>query len=257
MWVGYMGVMVSLDRVMYLYHYFIPFIFSLTLAALTLRELRGSWLSVRWIRISAGSLFLVAVVASFRFFSPLTYATPLTNEEFSRRSWFRLWDLHCPECERPNPIARPLCDPKVKKFPQIRIGEVLAGESYQEWGEPMQGVSVDRKPVVVMGRSYSDVIGTHAKSNLRFTLGGRYQSFSGAVALPDYVREKDGTPASVEFEIWVDHKRIWTSKKISQAMQEEGFLVDVSHANLLELVAVDAGDGNTNDHAVWLTPQLR
>jgi hypothetical protein len=257
MWFGYMGVMVSLDRVMYLYHYFIPLLCSLILAALVVCELKGSWFSARWLRAVLGGVFIAAVFTSFRYFSPLTYATPLTNEELARLSWFRLWDLHCPDCELSNPIARPLCDPKVKKFPQIRLGEVQAGESYQEWGEPIQGVSVDRKPVVVAGQSYSDVIGTHAKSNLRFTLGKRYQLLSGSVGLPDYVLEKEGTPASVEFEVWADHKRVWTSKRITHGVQEERFSLDVSNVELLELVSTDAGDGNTNDHAVWLAPQLR
>lgn len=257
MWFGYMGVMVSLERVMYLYHYFIPLVFSLILAAFTLSQLQFPWLSVRWIRIASGVTVVAAIIVSFRFFSPLTYAKPLTNEELGKRSWFKLWDLHCPDCELPNPIAKPVCDPKVKKFPQVRIGDAQAGESYQEWGEPVQGLSVDRKAVIVAGKSYSDVIGTHAKSNLRFVLGKRYQSFTGAVALPDYAREKDGATASVIFEVWADHRRVWTSKKITPDLQEEFFTIDVSNVELLELVATDAGDGNTNDHAVWLAPELR
>jgi dolichyl-phosphate-mannose--protein O-mannosyl transferase len=41
-----------------------------------------------------------AILVSYRFYSPLTYYQPLTDEQFRQRMIFPLWDLRCVNCER-------------------------------------------------------------------------------------------------------------------------------------------------------------
>jgi dolichyl-phosphate-mannose-protein mannosyltransferase len=256
LWIGYMGAMVSLNRVMYLYHYFIPLTFTLALGALTLPEVRLP--SFRWRPPPSVFYALTALVIllGFRYYAPLTYGYPLTNAELASRALLDVWDLRCPDCELTNHLARPVCNPKEKRFPQVRIDSLFATESYQEWGEPMQGLSVEKQQVVVDGKKYDSVIGTHATSTLRFAINKRFTSLRGKAALPDYLKTKSGKPASVVFEIWVDGVQIWASRRLTPNDQVQDFELPVVGGSLLELRTLDGGDGNNNDHAVWLDTHL-
>lgn len=256
-WCGYMGAMVSLDRVMYLYHYLIPLTFTLALAAITLPQVRFT--SLRYTPPQAVLYTLTAglMLFGFRFYAPLTYGYPLTNAQLASRALLDAWDLRCPDCDLTNHLARPVCNPKEKKFPQVKIGSLFATESYQEWGEPIQGLAVEKQQVSVQGKRYDTVIGTHASSTLRFPLNKRFTSLRGKAALPDYLRTKDGKPGSVVFEVWVDGMQIWSSRTLTSDYQIQEFDLPVVDGNLLELRTLDGGDGNNNDHAVWLDLALR
>jgi len=256
MWCSYMGVMVSLDRVMYLYHYLIPLSLTLALGAITIPQVR---LSAPRFTPPAQAVHLVvagAVFFAFRYYAPLTYGYPLTNQELASRALFDAWDLRCPDCDLTNHLARPVCNPKEKRFPQVRIGNIFATDSFQEWGDPIQGLAVEKQQVFVDGKRYDTVIGTHANSTLRFPLNKRFTSLRGKAALPDYLRSKDGRAASVIFEIWLDGAQIWSSRRLTPQDQMQEFDLPVVGGSILELKALDAGDSNNNDHAVWLDTQL-
>lgn len=94
LYLGYMGSMISIDRVMYLYHYFIPFFLSLLIGAAVFKYLFSEQFEkndrVTW---SAVVLLIVLIIAVFAFFSPFTYNLQLTKEQFLQRSWFDLWRL--------------------------------------------------------------------------------------------------------------------------------------------------------------------
>jgi dolichyl-phosphate-mannose-protein mannosyltransferase len=256
MWCGYMAVMVSLDRVMYLYHYLIPLTFTLALGALTIPQVRLTQLRFtlpeRLVYLTVAGIMLVA----FRFYAPLTYGYPLTNTELSSRALLDAWDLRCPECDLTNHLARPVCNPKEKRFPQVKIGELLATDGFQEWGDPIQGLAVEKQQVFVDGTRYDTVIGTHATSMLRFPLNKRFTTLRGKAALPDYLKTKEGKTASVIFEVWLDGVQIWRSRRLTPNDQLQEFELPVVGGSLLELRTLDAGDSNNNDHAVWLDTQL-
>jgi dolichyl-phosphate-mannose-protein mannosyltransferase len=260
-WTAYMATMLSLARVMYLYHYFIPLLASLALGALTLPLVRipnriNRLLSAIPSYVKAVAATLV-VFAGFRFYSPLTYGYPISNEQLRSRAILDLWDLRCPDCELTNNIARPVCNPKEKHFPQVRIDSLWAEESYQEWGEPVQGLAVEKQEVLVQDTRYATVIGTHAASTLRFPIKQRFSSLRGKAALPDYLRSKEGKPASVIFEVWVDGIQVWSSRLLTPSDPAQDFEIPVVGGNSLELRTSDGGDGNNNDHAVWVDLHLR
>lgn len=252
MWCGYMVVMASLDRVMYLYHYLIPLALTLSLGAITIPQVR-----LTQSRYAPPTQILYLIIAlmilvTFRYYAPLTYGYPLTNRELSARALFDTWDLRCPECNLTNHLAQPICNPKEKRFPQINISNVFATDSFQEWGEPIQGLSVEKQQVFVAGKRYDSVIGTHANSTLRFPLSKRYLVLKGRSALPDYLKTKDGKAASVIFEIWLDGVQIWRSRPLTPHDQQQEFELSLVGGSILELRTLDAGDGNYNDHAVWI-----
>lgn len=95
LYIGYMTVMLRIERVMYLYHYFIPLIFSFILAYLSFNyivdedRLRNNKKVVYGVLIVA----MLAIVMTFNFFSPLTYYGALTKDQFYERSWLKAWQL--------------------------------------------------------------------------------------------------------------------------------------------------------------------
>ncbi|MGB5163304.1 MAG: phospholipid carrier-dependent glycosyltransferase [Thermoanaerobaculia bacterium] len=111
LWVAYMAAISQLDRVMYLYHYFIPLLFSYILFGLAFSEIGqiGSWKMTDHRRMMALALCAVAVFGSYCFYRPLTYYEPITDAEFQKRSLIRLWDLHCARCDLTSPLTRGTC----------------------------------------------------------------------------------------------------------------------------------------------------
>jgi dolichyl-phosphate-mannose--protein O-mannosyl transferase len=109
MWLGYMWVMVSAERVMYLYHYLVPLILSLIVLGITIPRIKahkrfGS-------KLSEGVFFSVGVallMIGFYIYAPFSYGFPLSDEQVKSRSWLKLWDIRCASCDPVNKIARPI-----------------------------------------------------------------------------------------------------------------------------------------------------
>ncbi len=108
LYVCFLAAVSTIDRVMYLYHYFVPLTFSFVLFALAFDEIEriGSWKLTTdrksWLLLGLG----VLMFASFQFYRPLTYYEPLTTEQFQRRNLLNIWDMHCVNCERNSPFVQ-------------------------------------------------------------------------------------------------------------------------------------------------------
>ncbi len=106
----YMIAISTIDRVMYLYHYFLPLTFSFFLLSLVFDEIQqiGSWrlTEVRKTAILIGFGFLAFL--SFQFYRPFTFYTPLTDSAFQLRTIMRIWDLKCVHCDLNNPLVIPV-----------------------------------------------------------------------------------------------------------------------------------------------------
>lgn len=109
LYLAYMFVMSQFDRVMYLYHYFPPLIFSFLLFALVCMEMKKIGKTVLTnTHKAAGLLVLAALIfVSYQFYRPLTYYEPITDDAFKKRALIDLWDLRCVNCERTSPLVRP------------------------------------------------------------------------------------------------------------------------------------------------------
>jgi dolichyl-phosphate-mannose-protein mannosyltransferase len=90
----YMIAMINIERVMYLYHYLVPLLFgSINLALIfnyiyredIIANNRHTWINL--------GIFIALVIATFAFFSPLTYGFGLTVDQFELRNWFSFWKL--------------------------------------------------------------------------------------------------------------------------------------------------------------------
>lgn len=91
---SYMAPMMAATRVTYLYHYLFPLILGVLLFGLMLPV---APVAVRraGILLAVGILLLIVM---FWAISPLTYAQPLTREQFLQRNIIPTWDLKCGGC---------------------------------------------------------------------------------------------------------------------------------------------------------------
>lgn len=107
MYVCYLAAVSTIDRVMYLYHYFLPLLFSFILFALVFNELQqlGKWklTETRKTWLLFGLMMLSFI--SFEYYRPFSYYEPLDSEQFQSRNLMQLWDMHCVNCDRNSPLV--------------------------------------------------------------------------------------------------------------------------------------------------------
>ncbi|MDO8575560.1 MAG: phospholipid carrier-dependent glycosyltransferase [bacterium] len=77
---------IFIGRVMFLYHYATALIFAVMALVLIIDRI-----SVRRTKYVLFGALLILSVASFTFFSPLTYGRPLTDSQLAHRIWFPSW----------------------------------------------------------------------------------------------------------------------------------------------------------------------
>jgi dolichyl-phosphate-mannose--protein O-mannosyl transferase len=79
---------------MYLYHYFIPLIFSFILAVLQFEYLFEDCLNKKdKVFLMASGLLIGLILYVWWWFSPLTYYEYLDIYQFNQRNWFEFWQL--------------------------------------------------------------------------------------------------------------------------------------------------------------------
>jgi hypothetical protein len=112
----------------------------------------------------------------------------------------------------------------------------------------------DGHTINLNGTAYAKGLGVHARSDLRYDLGGRYSHFLADVGLDDEVL-KNG---SVQFLVYVDGglKPVFNSGLMRGGSTTQHVDVDVTGVNELRLLVLDGGDGNGNDHADWANARL-
>ena len=109
LYLGYMGAMSTLDRVMYLYHYFPPLLFSFFLFAISFFELKriAGWELNHLRRTSILMVLAALIFVGFEFYRPLSHYEPISDAAFERRSIIRLWEMKCVHCEKESMLVVP------------------------------------------------------------------------------------------------------------------------------------------------------
>lgn len=110
MYVSYMLAISQLDRVMYLYHYFIPLLFSFILFGLVIDTLEtlGSWRLTVNRKIVLMTIVGLSIFGAFQFYRPLTYYEPIRDDAFMRRALLPLWELTCVDCAKTSSLVVPV-----------------------------------------------------------------------------------------------------------------------------------------------------
>jgi hypothetical protein len=107
--------------------------------------------------------------------------------------------------------------------------------------------SNDGRTLKIGGTSYSDGLGVHSASDVRFNLGGKYKTFQSDIGIDEEV----GNNGSVTFQVYLDGKLAYDSGTMRGSDGAKQINLALNGANELRLVVTTAGDGNTFDHADW------
>jgi dolichyl-phosphate-mannose--protein O-mannosyl transferase len=106
---GYMAAVSRLDRVMYLYHYFLPLMLSFLLFGVVALEIvqLGPWKITERLRTVLLLSCAVAVFAGHQWMRPLTYYEPISDAALAKRNFLSIWELRCANCVHASPLAIP------------------------------------------------------------------------------------------------------------------------------------------------------
>ena len=115
-------------------------------------------------------------------------------------------------------------------------------------GENLAG---DGRPITLAGVVYAKGLGTHAVSDIRYTMN-TCTSFTAKVGVDDEV----GNLGSVVFQVWTDGLKIYDSGVLTGASPTATVSVDVTGKTNLQLVVTDGGDNINYDHADWADAKL-
>ena len=126
------------------------------------------------------------------------------------------------------------------------------------WGPVERDTSVggqaagDGGPITIAGTTYAKGLGTNSVSEVEIYLGGQCSRFTAQVGVDD----ETGGAGTVTFAVAADGKTLVTTPTIKGDSAATAIDVDVSGAQVLDLVVGDGGDGNGNDHGDWAVPTL-
>lgn len=116
-------------------------------------------------------------------------------------------------------------------------------------GKPGINTSVDGKKLTIAGETFDRGFGTHAESSLLIKLNGKATKFSALVGLDD---EMISHSPAVEFEVYGDNKKLWSSGVLRLGDKAKPVSVNLTGVQVLELVVTDGGNGPYYDHADWV-----
>jgi len=260
LYLAYMIAISTLERVMYLYHYFIPLLFALILFVLSVKEIDriGSFdLNDRRKKLF-GCALVTTVILIFIVYSPLTYFRPVSNGWVKQRSLLSLWDLRCAKCGLVNSIARPTTnEPEPpKNFEKLQLDGDSPLSGIQEWGNPGVGKTADNRPLLIGGVEHPEAFGVHAKTSLMYLLARNYSRFTALAGIPDGATAEKAKLGSIVIEVYADTQLAFRSDIIRGGDAPVQIDIPLTGRKLLKLVVLDAGDGNAEDFAFFAQPTL-
>ena len=116
------------------------------------------------------------------------------------------------------------------------------------WGLGID-TSFARNAISLSGTTYHKGLGAHAYSNVKLSFRKPidFRSFEALVGVDDEV----GKNGSVEFQVITDGKKAAESGVIAGGQRPRPLKARVEGARVIELIVIDGGDGEGNDHADW------
>lgn len=141
----------------------------------------------------------------------------------------------------------------------VSLAELDLSRVSNGWGTLKRDQSIDGKPLVVKGRTFTSGVGVHAPSSAVVRLDGQAQKLSGWVGVADEVIGQAGSKgekASIEAIILADGREKWKSGVMRAGADAKKFEISLAGVHELELRVTDAGDGRDYDHANWGDVQI-
>ncbi len=124
----------------------------------------------------------------------------------------------------------------------------------QDWGQLASDQSVWGKPMQIGNRKFAAGLGTHANSELVYDLERAFVRFEAWVGVDAAVAGYPG--GSVVFKVVADGGELFNSGVMRVDTPAKRVSVPVTGVSRLTLIATDAGDGITSDHADWAEAAL-
>jgi alpha-galactosidase len=112
----------------------------------------------------------------------------------------------------------------------------------------------DGGPIVLGTTTYQRGFGTNSPSQIRLYPAGGCTSFTAMVGLDATAVQVQA--GSVSFQVVADGKVVYDSGVVNWQTPPKPVQVDVTGAQVLDLVVTDGGDGNANDNADWADAAL-
>lgn len=107
LYIGYMFAMSRITRGMYIYNYFVPLIFTFCMASFWIPKIFNSLkLKIKNNIFISQIVFSAAIIGTWHYYSPLTYFSPLSCQEFKGRALFDGWDMRGINCKFGNSLYR-------------------------------------------------------------------------------------------------------------------------------------------------------
>lgn len=116
------------------------------------------------------------------------------------------------------------------------------------WGRVRLNRAVSGSELRVAGRSFERGLGTHAPSEIIYSVNSLYRWLEGEVGVDAASPRKRGT---VEFLVKGDDRILWRSGIMKAGDPAKRIRVNISQVKQLSLEVAEAGDGNEGDHADW------
>jgi alpha-galactosidase len=130
----------------------------------------------------------------------------------------------------------------------VWLDELDLSTATQGYGVPVKNKSLDGKTMTISGKTFERGFATHSVSSLLILLEGKATQFTAMVGIDD---EVTGHDPAVEFELYGDGKKLWSSGLMHLRDSARLCKVQLAGVKKLELVVADGGNGNYYDHANW------
>ncbi|MGB3441008.1 MAG: NPCBM/NEW2 domain-containing protein [Actinophytocola sp.] len=105
----------------------------------------------------------------------------------------------------------------------------------------------DGRTLTIGGTTYARGLGVHARSEVRYYLGGRCTSFQAWTGLDD----ETGTEGSVSLEVWGNGSLLASSGVVHGTDAAKRVTANVTGLQYVHLAALPTVDGSRYDHADW------
>jgi alpha-galactosidase len=134
-----------------------------------------------------------------------------------------------------------------------QVSSLTASLSASAWGPVERDRSNgeraagDGRTLTIGGTTYARGLGVHARSEVRYYLGGRCTSFQAWVGLDD----ETGTEGSVSLEVWGGGGQLASSGVVRGSDAAKRVTANVTGLQYVHLAALPTVDGPRYDHADW------
>ena len=129
----------------------------------------------------------------------------------------------------------------------VYLSDLDLSRMCQGLGTPQKDKSMENKPLSIGGKTFTRGIGTHSESYFDLVIHPGAEKFMAWVGVDDEVGKNGG----VEFMLYDQQERIWTSGIMRGGDAAKPVDVDLKGRSRLVLVVTDGGDGFGFDHADW------